>query len=150
MQSVAIDKENIYEERGSFTIEATLICVFIIVIVFNLLIFILQGFDLCMLHEDISRNIIKINDAYEMNYLKNNNNRKILDVIEDIEQENNYGVQSLRSIDLVKLNYYVVNNEIRVDVVYRYKKNYQTIINKICGVNNKYNFTRVYKLVCFD
>lgn len=191
MQSVVDKKIDIYDDRGSFTVEASVVCSFIIVIVINLIILLLQAYDMCIMQEDINRNILEINDKYEEKYIEskyicdnniedknkkegeikeNNvieNNIKendildkdiksskndidITDVIHNIEQQDNYGIRKLLSMEIINAEYYIINDTIRVDVNYRYKKHCQTLINLIFSMNKKYSFSRVYKLVCFD
>ena len=73
MQSVVGKKIDIYDDRGSFTVEASLVCSFIIVIFINLIILMLQAYDMCIMQEDINRHILEINDKYEEKYIEAKN-----------------------------------------------------------------------------
>ena len=184
MQSVVGKKIDIYDDRGSFTVEASLGCSFIIVIFINLIILMIQAYDMCIMQEDINRHILEINDKYEEKYIESKNiyynnieNKKdgeikenniikinvkendiknsekdidMTNVIQNIEQQDDFGIRKLLSMEIIDVEYYIINDTIRVDVSYGYKKHCQTLINLIFSMNKKCSFRRLYKLVCFD
>ena len=144
--------QSVVSDRGSFTIEASLVCTFIVIIVMNLVILLLQIFDLCIIHEDINRRIIEIDDAYQrcekvIINKKNFSEKNVIDAIDKIEHRKNYGVRELFCTEIYKIDYYYNGENLEVDINYGYKGYARSILSRLINVDNNYNFHRKFKLI---
>lgn len=143
--------QSVVNDRGSFTVEASLICTFIVIVIMNLVVLLFQVCDLCIIHEDISRRIIEINNEYEnkelSGYIKGDSvDNSIRGVIDKIEQENNYGIRKLFCMDIYKVDYSISGTSLKIEVNYGFKEFGKSIMNKIFNLNNCYSFSRKYEL----
>lgn len=144
--------QSVVNDRGSFTIEASLVCTFIVIIVMNLVILLLQIFDLCIIHEDINRQIIEIDDVYQSCNKNVINEKKsldniVIDAIDKIEHRGNYGIRELLCIEIYKIDYNFNGENLEVDVNYGYKEYARSLLNRLVNVDNNYNFHRKFKLI---
>ena len=144
--------QSVVNDRGSFTIEASLVCTFIVIIVMNLAILLLQIFDLCIIHEDINRRIIEIDDVYQScnkNVIneKNSLDNIVTDAIDKIEHRENYGIRELLCIEIYRIDYNFNGENLEVDVNYGYKEYARSLLNRLVNVDNNYNFHRKFKLI---
>lgn len=144
--------QSVVSDRGSFTIEASLVCTFIVIIVMNLVILLLQIFDLCIIHEDINRRIIEIDDVYQScnkNVIneKNSLDNIVTDAIDKIEHRENYGIRELLCIEIYRIDYNFNGENLEVDVNYGYKEYARSLLNRLVNADNNYNFHREFKLI---
>ena len=144
--------QSVVSDRGSFTIEASLVCTFIVIIVMNLVILLLQIFDLCIIHEDINRRIIEIDDVYQScnkNVIneKNSLDNIVIDAIDKIEHRENYGIRELLCIEIYRIDYNFNGENLEVDVNYGYKEYARSILSRLINVDNNYNFHRKFKMI---
>lgn len=128
--------KNVAEDKGSFTIEASIISIFIIVITFNLVMLFFILFDTCIIQEEIHRSMLDINRLQSEENVDNNNLKSKCDY---------YKLnKNLVSMKIVSVSHVIEQNTLKIEVKYKIKNNN---IGALKYINNKtYTINRYFVL----
>ena len=117
--------ESVVDDKGSFTVEVSLLSIFIVMIIMNIIVLICIMYDKCIIYEEINRNIIIINEQKEK--------------VEIANLEGDFKINNkLLCIKVLDISYKLDEDSINVSVNYRMKYNNMGLIrNKKSYVINK-------------
>ncbi len=117
--------KSVVDDKGSFTVEVSLLSIFIVMIIMNIIVLICIMYDKCIIYEEINRNIIIINEQKEK--------------VEIANLEGDFKINNkLLCIKVLDISYKLDEDSINVSVNYRMKYNNMGLIrNKKSYVINK-------------
>lgn len=133
---------NVADDKGSFTVEASIISVFVVIIVVNLIQLIFYIHDYCIINELINRDILRVSnyiEKEELGYKRDiSSDIEIKNIISCTTKEYNLG---LLYIDVENILYTIENEKVRVEVEYNFK---EFLFTYIYGKDKMCNFIRTY------
>ena len=117
--------KNVVDDKGSFTVEISLLSIFIVVIVMNVVALICVMYDRGIICNEIDRSMLSINECEEKT--------------EIAKLEENLSINNkLLCVNILHISYKVDENNIQVSIKYRIKYNSVVLFkNKKC-----YSFTK--------
>ena len=115
--------KSVVDDRGSFTIEASIISVFIVMVVANLIVLTLYAHDICIINEQVNRYILVIN-KYIIDNMSDGNedNKDKLSVIDKLEKDFKTNCKVVY-IDIGSVSYNIKDSRISVIVKYNLDDN---------------------------
>lgn len=128
--------KSVVEDKGSFTVEASIIAIFIVAVIINIIVLIFHTYDMCLIHEEVNSNMFFINKKLEKMDQDNNDILKVY---------NEGGLRSkLICTSIVDVVYSIEQDELKVSVIYKTKVNRMIMLGNAFKDNE--SITRTMKL----